>query len=135
MDTVVCLNVLEHVADSDGAAKNLFNVLQSGGRAIVLVPQGQEIFGALDVALGHYLRYSEAQLKQRLEKAGFVVERIIQFNRISRPGWWFTGKVLGRQTLARFPMRVFNSLVWLWRKIDGSLPWPSISIIAIARKP
>ncbi len=135
IDTVVCLNVLEHVADPESAARNLFEVLDPGGRAIVLVPHSQEIFGALDVALGHYLRYSEVQLKDKLEGAGFVVEQIIQFNRVSRPGWWFTGKVLGRQTIARFPLRVFNSLVWLWRKIDGSLPWPSVSIIAIARKP
>jgi len=135
VDTVVCLNVLEHVADPDSALCNLFGVLQSGGCAIVLVPQSQEIFGALDVALGHHLRYSEAQLRGRLEQAGFAVERTIQFNRVSRPGWWFTGKVLRRQTLARFPLRMFNSLVWLWRKIDSKLPWPAVSLIAIARKP
>ena len=135
VDTVVCLNVLEHVADADSAARNLFEVLQPGGRAIVLVPQGQELYGALDVALGHHLRYSESKLRERMEMAGFVVEQVIQFNRISRPGWWFTGQVLKRQTLARFPLRVFNSLVWFWRKIDSSLPWRSVSIIAIARKP
>ncbi len=134
VDTVVCLNVLEHVADADAAARNLYDVLEPGGTAVVLVPQGQELFGPLDIALGHHLRYSEVQLRERLERAGFAVERVIQFNRVSRPGWWFTGKVLGRQTLARFPIRVFNSLVWLWRKIDARLPWPAVSIIAIARK-
>ncbi|MCU1260912.1 MAG: glycosyl transferase, family 2, partial [Bryobacterales bacterium] len=66
--------------------------------------------------------------------AGFTVERIIEFNRVSRPGWYITGRVLKRSALARFPMRCFNSLVWLWRKIDSKLPWPAVSIIAIARK-
>lgn len=134
VDTVVCLNVLEHVADPAAALHNLYDVLLPGGCAVVLVPQGPEIFGALDIALGHHLRYSEAQLRDRLEQAGFTIERFIQFNRVSRPGWWFTGTVLRRQTLARFPLRVFNSLVWLWRKIDSSLPWPAVSLIAIARK-
>ncbi len=135
VDTVVCLNVLEHVKEADLAVRNLFDVLAPGGRAIVLVPQDQSIFGALDTALGHHLRYSQPQLRERLERAGFVVEKMIEFNRVSRPGWWFTGKVLKRQTLARFPLRIFNSLVWLWKKIDESLPWPAVSIIAIARKP
>ncbi len=134
VDTVVCLNVLEHVANADTAAENLYRVLEPGGRAVVLVPQGQEIFGALDVALGHHLRYSQAQLRERLERAGFHVEQIMEFNRVSRPGWYLTGKVLKRSRLARFPLRCFNSLVWLWRKIDAKLPWPAVSIIAIARK-
>jgi SAM-dependent methyltransferase len=131
---VVCLNVLEHVPDPDAAARNIFDALPSGGRAIILVPQGQEIFGTLDVILGHFLRYSKDQLRARLEGAGFEVERIIEFNRVSRPGWYFTGKILKRNTLARFPLRMFNKLVWLWRKIDSSLPWGAVSIIAIARK-
>jgi glycosyltransferase involved in cell wall biosynthesis len=134
IDTVVCLNVLEHVPDPDAAARNIFDALPSGGRAIILVPQGQEIFGTLDVILGHFLRYSKDQLRARLEGAGFEVERIIEFNRVSRPGWYFTGKILKRNTLARFPLRMFNKLVWLWRKIDSSLPWGAVSIIAIARK-
>jgi glycosyltransferase involved in cell wall biosynthesis len=134
VDTVVCLNVLEHVADPDAAARNIFNVLPSGGRAIILVPQGQELYGTIDAAIGHYLRYSKDQLRARLEGAGFEVEQIVDFNRISRPGWYFTGRVFKRKTLSRFSLRIFNKLVWLWRKIDSSLPWGAVSIIAIARK-
>jgi glycosyltransferase involved in cell wall biosynthesis len=134
IDTVVCLNVLEHVPDPDAAVRNIFEALPSGGRAIILVPQGQELFGTLDVVLGHFLRYSQAQLRARMEGAGFEVERIIEFNRVSRPGWYVTGKILKRSTLARMPLRYFNKLVWLWRKIDGSLPWGAVSIIAIAKK-
>ena len=134
VDTIVCLNVLEHVDDATAALRNLYDVLEPGGRLIVLVPQGPEIYGALDQALGHHQRYTQQQLRERLAEAGFSVERLIEFNRVSRPGWIFTGKVLRRRTLPRFPLRIFNSLVWLWRKIDGSLPWPSVSIIAIARK-
>jgi glycosyltransferase involved in cell wall biosynthesis len=134
VDTIVCLNVLEHVPDPDAAARNIYAALPSGGRAIILVPQGQELFGTLDVVLGHFLRYSKEQLRTRLEDAGFEVEQIIEFNRVSRIGWYVTGKVLKRNTLARFPLRVFNKLVWLWRKIDSSLPWGAVSIIAIARK-
>jgi glycosyltransferase involved in cell wall biosynthesis/phospholipid N-methyltransferase len=134
VDTIVCLNVLEHVPDPDSAVRNMFDALPSGGRAVILVPQGQELFGTLDVVLGHFLRYSKYQLQVRMESAGFEVEQILEFNRISRIGWYVTGKLLKRDKLARFPLRVFNQLVWLWRKIDTKLPWGSVSIIAVARK-
>ena len=52
MDSVVCLNVLEHVEDDLLGLRNVHSALKPGGRAIILVPHGQEVFGSLDVALG-----------------------------------------------------------------------------------
>jgi glycosyltransferase involved in cell wall biosynthesis len=135
MDTVVCLNVLEHVEDDMGALSHIFSALAKGGRAIVLVPHGQEIFGTLDVALGHYRRYSHRELREKMERVGFKVEKILDFNRVSRPGWYVTGRILKRTTLGAMQMALFDQLVWLWRRIDQRLPWPPTSIIAIAAKP
>jgi SAM-dependent methyltransferase len=135
MDTVVCLNVLEHIEDDMQGLRNIHSALAKDGRAIVLVPHGQDIFGTLDAALGHYRRYSHEELRQKMEQAGFRVERILDFNRISRPGWYVSGKVLKRTTLGAMQMKLFDQLVWLWRRIDQHLPWPPTSIIAIAVKP
>jgi len=134
MDSVVCLNVLEHVEDDLAGLRNIHSALRPGGRAIVLVPHGQEIFGTLDAALGHYRRYSRQQLGARLGEAGFRVERILEFNRISRPGWYIAGRVLKRTTFGRLQMKVFDRFVWLWRRLDPVLPWPPTSLIAIAEK-
>jgi glycosyltransferase involved in cell wall biosynthesis len=134
MDTIVCLNVLEHVEDDHAGLRNMFVALKPGGRAIVLVPHGQDIFGTLDVALGHYRRYSHNELRGKMEQAGFLVDRILDFNRISRPAWYVTGCILKRSTLSRFQLSIFDRFVWLWRRIDGLLPWPPTSIIGIAVK-
>lgn len=134
MDSVVCLNVLEHIEDDLAGLRNLYAALKPGGRAIVLVPHGQEIYGTLDKALGHYRRYSREELAGRLRDAGFRVERMLEFNRISRPGWYVSGRILKRTTLGYFQMKVFDRFVWLWRRIDSALPWPPTSIIAIAAK-
>ena len=107
------------------------SLLKSGGRAIVLVPHGQEIFGTLDEALGHYRRYSHEELKSKMEQTGFRVEKILEFNRISRPAWFLSGRVFKRTALSAGQMRVFDRFVWLWRRIDPLLPWPPTSIIAI----
>jgi glycosyltransferase involved in cell wall biosynthesis len=134
VDSVICLNVLEHVEDDRQALENIRVALAPGGRAIVLVPQDQAVYGALDRALGHYRRYSRDELREKMERAGFRVESILAFNRISRPGWWFTGKVLGKATISAVQLRIFDRFVWLWRRIDGYLPWPATSLIAIGVK-
>jgi SAM-dependent methyltransferase len=134
MDSIVCLNVLEHVKDDMQSLRNMHAALVPGGRAIVLVPHGQEIFGTLDEVLGHYRRYSHQELRDKMEQVGFRVERILEFNRISRPGWYVTGRILKKTSLSPLQLKVFDRLVWLWRRIDAHLPWPPTSIIAIAVK-
>ena len=134
MDTVVCLNVVEHIEDDLGALRNIHAALFEGGRAIILVPEGQSIYCSLDEELGHFRRYSEDQLRGRMVEAGFKVEAMLRFNRISRPGWWFNGKILKRRTISRSQLKNFDRLVWLFRRIDQHLPWSPTSIIAIGRK-
>jgi len=134
VDSVVCVNVLEHIEDEMAGLRNIYTALRPGGRAIVLVPHGQGVYGSLDKALGHFRRYSREELQRKMELAGFRVERIVDFNRISYPAWYVTGRVLGRKTISRFQLRIFDSLVWLWRRIDRLLPWPPTSIIAIGVK-
>src|SRR6202046_1167699 len=55
--TVVCLNVVEHLSDDVGALRNIYNALETGGRAIILVPNNPKLFGPLDEVLGHCPTY------------------------------------------------------------------------------
>jgi 2-polyprenyl-3-methyl-5-hydroxy-6-metoxy-1,4-benzoquinol methylase len=134
IDTVVCLNVLEHVADDLLGLQNIHAALKQGGRAIILVPHGQEVYGTLDKVLGHQRRYSHEELQKKMEAVGFRIERMLDFNKISRPGWYVTGKILKKTTFSRIQLKIFDHLVWLWRRIDKHLPWPPTSIIAIGVK-
>src|ERR1700682_4881750 len=81
-DTVICLNVVEHLADELAALNNIRGVLEDGGRAIVLVPCGPGLFGTLDEVLGHHRRYTRKQLREVVEKASFHLESTLEFNRI-----------------------------------------------------
>jgi SAM-dependent methyltransferase len=134
-DTVVCLNVLEHVAQESQGARNLLSVLAPGGCAIVLVPQGPGLYGTLDRVLGHERRYTTAMLRATLEGAGFEIERIFGFNRASRPGWWLNGTLLKRERFSRLQLKALDWMIWLIRRIDHLLPWPGVSLIAVARRP
>jgi glycosyltransferase involved in cell wall biosynthesis len=133
-DTVICLNVLEHVENDRTGLANIHSALVEGGRAIILVPEGMSIYGTLDKVLGHCRRYSEAELRSKVEAAGFRVETILYFNRVTRPAWFLNGRVLKRETFSAFQLGVFDRLVWLWRKLDRVLPWKPVSLIVVGVK-
>jgi SAM-dependent methyltransferase len=134
-DTVIFLNVLEHLADDLGALRNVYNALGSGGAAVVLVPNGPRLFGSLDEVLGHCRRYTEKQLIEVAQSAGFQVERLIKFNRPGVIAWWFNGRILRRKTFGMAQIRLLNFLTPVFRRIDAWLPLPPLSLIAILRKP
>ena len=134
MDTVICLNVLEHIEDDAGTLRNIRTLLEPSGRLILLVPNGPAAYGTVDRAIGHFRRYTPAGLQTLLEQNGYVLEQMLNFNRVSWLGWRFTGQVLKATSLSPGSMRLFDKFVWLWRKIDDKLPWEPISIIAIARR-
>lgn len=133
-DTVICLNVIEHLDDDLQAAKNIAELLDENGRAIVLVPRGSWLFGSQDRVLGHRRRYSEKSLKGVCEKADLEVQKIIAFNRISIFPWLINGRLFKRRSFGRAQIFVMNLLTPVFRRIDRFLPLPSLSLIAIARR-
>ena len=130
-DTVVCLNVIEHVEDDRGALENIRRVLAANGRAIILVPHGPQIHGTLDEVLGHRRRYTPESLQQLAEQSGFSVRQTVLFNRTGWPAWWLNGKVLKRKTFGLGQIVALNTLTPVFRRIDERLPFPPLSIIAI----
>ena len=133
-DTIICLNVVEHLSDDHKALRNIWGALEPGGRAIVLVPYGPKLFGTLDEVLGHCRRYTEDQLIHASEAAGFQTEKLLKFNRPGVVAWWLNGKVLRRTTFGLGQIRVLNLLTPLFHVIDPWLPLPPLSLIAILSK-
>jgi len=132
-DTVICLNVIEHLKDDEGALRNMRVRMKKSGRAIILVPNGPGIYGSLDRVLGHYRRYTREQLLAICLRAGFNVENIVGFNRIGSPAWWWNGKVLKRTTFGLWQLKVLNTLLPLIKLVDRFLFFASLSWIAIFR--
>jgi glycosyltransferase involved in cell wall biosynthesis len=134
-DTALMINVLEHVPNEQTALGNIRSSLIPKGRAVILVPQHPALYGTLDRALDHRERYTRESLQQGLERAGFEVERIVDFNRFSVPGWWLNGKILRRKTFSRLQLKMLQITMPLLRRIDRAFPWRGLSLIAVAVKP
>jgi glycosyltransferase involved in cell wall biosynthesis len=134
-DTVICLNVLEHVRDPLAALQNIFSALEPGGRVLLYVPSGPKRFSSLDEALGHRCRYDRETLESELSTTGFEIEHVSSFNRFSVPGWWWNGRVLKKRSFSRLQLKLLNALVPILRRLDRLLPWKGLGLIAIARRP
>jgi glycosyltransferase involved in cell wall biosynthesis len=133
-DTVICLNVLEFVADPKQVLESLASAILPGGRLLLLVPQGQGLYGSVDRTLGHLRRFSAADVELLLRQAGFTVEATRQLNKAGAISWWFSSKLLRARTINKVTLKIFDKTTWLWRALDGILPWRGLSLIAVARK-
>jgi glycosyltransferase involved in cell wall biosynthesis len=134
-DTVVCLNVLEHIEDHEGALQRLYEVLVPGGRLALFVPADQKLFGTMDTQVGHFRRYSREELQRLVEAAGFVTEKITYQNVFGRFGWWLNGRILKRTHLPAGQSRLFDLAVPILRRLEPKNPRKGLSLIAVATKP
>lgn len=132
IDTVVALNVIEHIEDDVGALATVRTILEpSGGRAVILVPALQSIYGEMDRELGHYRRYSRASIGAAFEAGGLRVQAMFWFNRLGVVGWWFNGRVRQVRQISVGQLRRFDALVPVLR-LERLLPLPfGQSVIAV----
>jgi hypothetical protein len=109
--------------------------LDAGGRAIILVPCGPNLYGTLDEVLGHQRRYTRESLGQLAISANFELEKMIEFTRVGVVAWWVNGRLLRRRTFGLWQIKMLNAMTPVFRAIDKVLPLPPLSLIAVIRKP
>jgi 2-polyprenyl-3-methyl-5-hydroxy-6-metoxy-1,4-benzoquinol methylase len=83
-EAAVALDVVEHVEARVAFLTGMRRVLKSGGRAVVSVPAGPELYDGRDRRSGHYLRYDPPTLRREMLEAGFRIETLGYWNAL---GW------------------------------------------------
>jgi SAM-dependent methyltransferase len=114
VDTVILLNVLEHIERDDLAVRQLHRILKPGGVTIMEVPAGESLYDSYDKALLHWRRYSMSKLVRLVRDAGFTVERRSHLGCLLYPGFWLAKK-LGRAAPAteqNLDASVQRSITW-----------------------
>jgi SAM-dependent methyltransferase len=135
-DSIVLVNVLEHIAEDQAFLNDAYATLIPGGTLLLLVPALPRIYGSLDQAFGHYRRYTKTSLASKLHGAGFGIIRLAYINLLGIAGWFFTGRVLRRMTLQSRYVRWYDQWVIPWlSRLEGRWEPPcGQSLIVIARK-
>ena len=134
-DTVLMMNVLEHIDDDLQAISDMRDCLVDGGRLVIVVPAMQRIFGALDRAYGHFRRYGREDFDERAEGSGMRLVHCGYFNVLGVIGWWVAGRLHRRQYLPRRQTRLFNAITPVLRTIERIAPPPwGLSLVAVLKK-
>lgn len=132
-DTVILLDVLEHIEQDAEFLHRLRSLLTPGGRLILKVPAGQRLYSSLDANVGHYRRYNKTSLTQILDAAQLTPKTLRYFNLAGIPGWWVNGSLLKRTVPSSGQVGLFNRLVPLFKTIEQYREPPrGLSLIAIA---
>jgi SAM-dependent methyltransferase len=79
-DGVTMFDVLEHILDDARALQIVNRKLRNGGRIVLAVPAYMWLWGQQDVVNQHCRRYTQGELREKLQAANFTVERTTYFN-------------------------------------------------------
>jgi SAM-dependent methyltransferase len=94
-DVTTALDVVEHLDDDVAGLKEMYRVTKKGGRSLIFVPAFMWLWGVQDDVSNHRIRYTKRQIVERLETAGFAVERATYAN------FTFFAPILGGRTLMK----------------------------------
>ncbi len=134
-DTIICLNVLEHIKDDQKTLKNLYSLLKEGGNLILLVPAHDFLFGEIDKSIGHYRRYNKRKLLQFMTELGYKIIRGRTINMLGAIGWWFSAKLLSNSKVDKNKVKLFNMLAPIVLPVEDFLEPPiGTSVLVIAQK-
>lgn len=110
-DAIVAVNVIEHVEDDVTLVQQLAHLLKPGGKLLVYVPACPFAYGTMDVALGHFRRYTPTSLSTLLRRAGLSSETPRYFNLVGLLGWLVNGRALRRERLPSQQLALFDFIV------------------------
>lgn len=133
-DTVVLSNVLEHIPDDAGAVRRFAQIVGPGGKVLIVVPALPQLFGALDEAVGHYRRYTDATLRAVLEQNGFEIELLEWMNLAGIPGWFVNSRLFKRRAMPPLQLRIYDQVAPLVAKAEQLVKLPvGMSLFCVAR--
>jgi len=136
LDSVVMLNVLEHVSDDALALSHLHAVLPPGGKVVLIVPAFESAYGPIDANLGHYRRYSKVSLRSLIESQGFHPRALRYINSVGFVGWWVNAKILKKTEQSESQIKFFDSrIVPVLSRLEAAFEPPfGQSLFAVVEK-
>jgi SAM-dependent methyltransferase len=137
-DSVVLINVLEHIEDDDGALRELAgSLLKPAGRTVLWVPAFPFLFSDYDRRIGHYRRYSLPGLRKQLADAGYDVQQIRYVNAVGAAAWLVLARLLRRTPTTGTPVKIFDKyFVPVLKRIERRWRPPfGQSVLAVAARP
>lgn len=137
VESVVAINVLEHIADDAGALRSLADLIVPGGSIVLWVPGYQQLYGEFDRKVGHVRRYTPATLSDAVRRAGLDLELVKPVNLLGGIAWWLAVRKGGAGAPNPKLVAVYDRFVVpVTRAIERVVRPPfGQSVLCVARKP
>lgn len=136
-DTVVLINVLEHIRNDEEALRSIHGLLRPGGRIVVYVPAFWTLYSRFDNSIGHYRRYRLKELRCIGEESGFTSVDGRYVNAVGAIGWFIVCRLLRRDASESVSVGLMDRVVIpIMRKFERVIRVPfGISVLYIGKKP
>ncbi|MEO8047141.1 MAG: class I SAM-dependent methyltransferase [Nitrospirota bacterium] len=136
-DSVVLINVLEHVENDEELLSTIHQVLRPGGTVLLFVPAGPGLYGSLDEEFGHIRRYRKGELGALLTKVGFQVGCLRYFNFPGIFSWFVFGRIFKCKTLNPRSVWLYDRIFMSWIPRCERIWEPVLgqSVLAVCTKP
>lgn len=135
-DTIVYVNVLEHIQFDEAELKTAFDGMKDGGFLLTFSPAMPQLYSNFDHALGHYRRYRKEEFDDSLRKIGFEIKKSTYFDSLGFFGWFLVFKVLKKRGLDPKMVVFYDRMVIpLLRRLESLISVPfGKNILTIAQK-
>jgi len=134
-DTVVYINVLEHIENDGAELATAYAAMKPGGHLILFVPALDWLYSDHDREIGHFRRYTKRGLASLVEEAGFTVVTAKYFD-VAGIIPWYLNFVLLRNSIGAKSVAIYdNVVVPLMRRVESAIPPPiGKNVLLIGRK-
>lgn len=142
-DSIICLDVIEHINQDKIVLNNFYDLLKNEGTLIISVPAIQKFYGERDKKVGHYRRYDKKELTDTLKNAGFEITEIRYWNFIGVIPFVLSEKLFHkpvneniRYSRISLSSKIFNNLLNYWfSTIENNIKLPiGLTLIVVCKK-
>jgi SAM-dependent methyltransferase len=136
-DTVVCINVLEHIKKDYAVLEQFEQLLIPGGRAVILVPAIPQAYGPIDASLEHFRRYTKLSMQDCIQMSGnrFTIVSMFYSNMVGLLGWFINAHIRRSVKQNDSQIKIFDWMVPIISKIEQVISCPiGLSLIIVLEK-
>jgi len=136
LDSIIYVNVLEHIVDDALELNAIHHALSDNGRVFIFVPALSWLYGPFDQRVGHLRRYTKGELERKLARAGFRTIVSTYFDLVGIAPWWFKYRLLKSATMEPRGVRFYDRyIVPVARRLESTIHPPvGKNVIVVAEK-
>lgn len=109
-DSILYINVLEHIENDVNELKLVHQCLAPHGKVLIFVPALPQLYGKFDSKIGHHRRYIKGEIVGKVESAGFRILEAKYFDFVGIIPWFIKYKIFRSDSLDGKSVKLYDRL-------------------------